>query len=444
MSTHVWFTRTQWSVGQGFFHSGEVETLGTSVLYVFDCGSFDGDALDREIDEFLNRHRDQQIDMLFVSHFHYDHVSGLPRLLREASVKAVIIPVIEPIERLAVLGATISEDALESWAVDFAADPEGALRDLNPEIEVIGIETSEEDPSDTDDPLETDDDVIPEVEIGVEGAEDLDEPSDVQVKAGETSTVQGSSSTGDTVPLWIWKAYTTKFARQRHVALLHELALQPGLSAAAIQAAMKNASSFRRFVQAHHAEISAAFAKTFSDVNLSSLLVYSGPASERKYQGRGFRTRSRHFEGKEIGAWDILPGWFGVGDQRMGVRLLGCTAGTATPSGRCSWMSRRRARQHFASRQAPSKLDPSARQQRRRPQLSGPALLSPSMPIRLSLAHKATTEAGGLRRDRPLSNRCAQRFAMPRISGEWNAPPAARAEAPSRSRYGVTPPSMNG
>jgi len=317
MSTHVWFTRTQWAVGQGFFHSGEVQALGANVLYVYDCGSLDDDALNREIDEFLVRHENQQIDMLFVSHYHYDHVSGLPRLLSEANVKSVIIPVIEPIERLAALGATLPQDELDSWAVDFAADPEGALRGLDPKINVVFVEPSEDD---TDDRGADDGGELPKVEIGEEGAEDLDEPSRVRLKVGGTSTLRGDDLKGNTVALWIWKAYTTTFARRRHKALLKHLEKQPGLNAASIKNALNSALLFRQFVQTHHKEITAAFAQTFPDVNLSSLLLYSGPATERKYRGRRYRTRSAHAEGKEIGAWDILPGWLGTGDQNMGVR----------------------------------------------------------------------------------------------------------------------------
>lgn len=321
MSTHIWFARTQWAVGQGFFHSGKVWGLGSDVLHVYDCGSLNDAALEREIDLFFERHG-KHVDLLFVSHYHYDHVSGFPKLLTEATVDTVIIPVIAPIERLVALVATMPANADDSWAVDFAADPVQALRDLNPKIQVIQVEPSEEDPGDEDVP-EDDSTDFPEPELGTDGSEDLEPPSNVQLRTGPTSALEGTDSGGVTVAVWEWKAYTTKFAQQREAALLQHLAAQLGVDEGVITAALATTASFRQFVQQHHAAICAAFDQTFADVNLSSLLLYSGPAVSRKFRGRPFRTRSVFRDGKEIGAWNVLPGWLGTGDQKMGIRRCG-------------------------------------------------------------------------------------------------------------------------
>lgn len=321
MTSNVWFTRTQWAVGQGFFHSGEVWGLGNDLLHVYDCGSLDDAALDREIELFFTRHG-RHIDMLFVSHYHYDHVSGLPNLLKNAKVDTVIIPVIAPIERLVALGTTMPADARERWAVDFAADPVQALRDLDPNVRVIQVEPDEEDPGDEDRPDDDSAD-LPEAETGSDGSENLQPPSNVHLRTGPTSALEGTDAAGQTVAVWEWKAYTTKFAQQRHACLLSHLAAQLGVEEGVVTAALASMASFRQFVQTHHAAITAAFDQTFADVNLSSLLLYSGPAVGRKLRGRSFRTRSHGRDGKEIGAWDVLPGWLGTGDQKMGIRRCG-------------------------------------------------------------------------------------------------------------------------
>lgn len=94
---------TQWAAGQGFFHSGWIraeEPRGPEVVHVFDCGAHWAfcAALDREIDQFRERH--DHIDLLFISHFHLDHVSGLEGLLAGRPARRIVAPLLEPEERL--------------------------------------------------------------------------------------------------------------------------------------------------------------------------------------------------------------------------------------------------------------------------------------------------------------------------------------------------------
>ena len=107
-------SRTQWAVGHGFFHSGLIESGGKPVTYVYDCGATlaNSNNLDREIDEFIcqlrscwkncrcplcyplrypqwyrqrynwrcSRRYSSLVDIMYISHFDYDHVSGIPKL----------------------------------------------------------------------------------------------------------------------------------------------------------------------------------------------------------------------------------------------------------------------------------------------------------------------------------------------------------------------------
>ncbi|MBD8104756.1 MBL fold metallo-hydrolase [Plantibacter sp. CFBP 8775] len=313
------FTRTQWAVGQGFFHSGEVRGARKTVRYVYDCGSLDPASLDREIAVFLRRHKTVKIDLLYVSHYHYDHVSGLEKLLTSCDVGTVIIPLIEPLERLAALGASIPANAVSSWAVNFAADPRTALRDIAPNAEVIEVAPVTRDGDDFDDDP-TDDGAIDVIATGIGGSEALADPTGVQLRTGRTSSLEGVDTNGNAVVLWQWKSYATQLAWNRRAKLKAHLAAQKGLSDQLIEAAMKTPAAFRAFVAKYHTEISNAFAASFPDVNLSSLLLYSGPPADRPHMGRTFRRRSDHVDGREIGAWGVLPGWLGTGDQKMGKR----------------------------------------------------------------------------------------------------------------------------
>lgn len=307
------YDRTQWAVGQGFFHSGEVRYSENEVMYVYDCGSLNDGALNREIDRFIDRYRGRRIDMLFVSHYHHDHVSGLPRLLKEVGARSVVIPVIPAIERLIAVGSTIPESAIGTWSVDFAADPVNALRDIDPNLEIIQVPP----PADDEDTEANNDDEPPARDTGADATGGFGSLEDVELRTGATSVFEGTDSTGAAVPLWQWKAYTTKLARKRRTKLVERLAHHLGLDVSGFEMILFDAGAFRRFVELHHKGVADAFASVFGDVNLSSLLVYSGPVLERMSR---FRGRIRIGGGRAIGIWGQLPGWLGTGDQKMGRR----------------------------------------------------------------------------------------------------------------------------
>ena len=74
------------NVGQGLFYTGDI-TLGKNRVFkfIYDCG---GDNVNDALDNYLGR--DAEIDLLVISHFDSNHISGLPKLLN--SVKKIFIP----------------------------------------------------------------------------------------------------------------------------------------------------------------------------------------------------------------------------------------------------------------------------------------------------------------------------------------------------------------
>lgn len=95
-----------WPVGQGLFYSGSIDIEGElSFNFIYDCGTNSGQQyLNNSVDRYLgsiSRFGKQVdyplIDMLVISHFDQDHVSGLGYLLEELSkhnsyVKKIYIP----------------------------------------------------------------------------------------------------------------------------------------------------------------------------------------------------------------------------------------------------------------------------------------------------------------------------------------------------------------
>ena len=91
-------TRTIHPVGQGAFYT-EVfsDSEDKTFTMVYDCGTETATAdlkipLEQQIDGFKKGIK--QIDLLFISHFHKDHISGLDRLLDGIRVCKTIIPML--------------------------------------------------------------------------------------------------------------------------------------------------------------------------------------------------------------------------------------------------------------------------------------------------------------------------------------------------------------
>jgi len=95
-----------YKAGQGSFYGGRIWHHENDRMYtvVYDCGTSpfiagNSQSLNNEIDAFKfssrNYPHSNDIDLLFISHLDYDHVSGLKRLLTEFNVKNIVLPYIE-------------------------------------------------------------------------------------------------------------------------------------------------------------------------------------------------------------------------------------------------------------------------------------------------------------------------------------------------------------
>lgn len=86
-------------VGQGAFYTERIKIDGKIYNVVYDCGSTTAYKVNRgkpileaEIKTFYDKN--ENIDLLFISHFDYDHVNGLKYLKDHCNIKRVIMPLI--------------------------------------------------------------------------------------------------------------------------------------------------------------------------------------------------------------------------------------------------------------------------------------------------------------------------------------------------------------
>jgi len=90
---------------QGLFYSGIIHNDNDKYTFVYDCGTDSPgcagnmSVLCESICEFKSQ-IDKKIDLLIISHFHYDHISGIQELLEGIKVDTVVMPYTSDIERL--------------------------------------------------------------------------------------------------------------------------------------------------------------------------------------------------------------------------------------------------------------------------------------------------------------------------------------------------------
>lgn len=88
-------------VGQGAFYCEQFmnEESSETINIVYDCGSKSKSIIEKQIENTFDK--GETINAVFISHFHYDHVSGLEHLLEYCNVKTIFLPMVTNEDRIA-------------------------------------------------------------------------------------------------------------------------------------------------------------------------------------------------------------------------------------------------------------------------------------------------------------------------------------------------------
>lgn len=132
--------RTFHPIGQGGFYSEkfyENDNMFFSVVY--DCGSFSPDTLENEINNtFINNN--DKVNVLFISHFHQDHINRVEYLIDKCKVDYIFIPEIDEEEKMLILSSYNSKNRNESsFLYKFLINPQQAIKELSEHVKVIFI-----------------------------------------------------------------------------------------------------------------------------------------------------------------------------------------------------------------------------------------------------------------------------------------------------------------
>ncbi|MDO8989404.1 MAG: MBL fold metallo-hydrolase [Sideroxyarcus sp.] len=140
--------RQQWAVGHGFFHSGKIETDTASYRYVYDCGSHHSNHLaNKRVNELYGIESldsdKPSIDMVVISHFHADHINGVPRLFQQFKIRQLVLPFLSEDSQIVAL-AQLAATSPNAWNElhELVTNPRGWVNQHNGE-ETLIVQISE-------------------------------------------------------------------------------------------------------------------------------------------------------------------------------------------------------------------------------------------------------------------------------------------------------------
>lgn len=131
------FTRTLRPVGQGAFFTECFDMGRYETIVVYDCGSTSKEPLISEIKQFKNEHKSfldyapVPFNILFISHFDDDHVSGLKELLKKTLVDEAFID--ELVKEYSWLGIdkSIVETLVKMYLIKKNSDKKSFIEELS-------------------------------------------------------------------------------------------------------------------------------------------------------------------------------------------------------------------------------------------------------------------------------------------------------------------------
>lgn len=313
--------RTQWAVGNGFFHSGQVATPTTAINYVYDCGALNRTpnqaSLQREVE--VSVARENHIQLLFLSHFDFDHVSGLPTLAAATTINRFFIPMVPAAERLLTFAANLNagnreaSPEVESFYEDLIIDPAQALTTLTADqaepatIVIVGPTTS------ADVPLN---ESVTEIPEGLTRDEIAGAQIDATLLLGVEPVRVTASAQG--VVVWEWLTFVSQQALDAVPAFVKALSSRKLISDADD---LGKPAKVEDLVRNHKQLLTGAYDEAVQSIgssfnkNLTSLMLYSGPPPSSRLQA--YRAKANPAERPEIGAWGPRPGWLGLGDADL-------------------------------------------------------------------------------------------------------------------------------
>jgi len=239
----------------------------SALVWLYDCGSNQEPALHREIAKV-----NAEIDVLFISHVHSDHVSGIEHLLKNKTVRQIVLPYLEPDTRLMLLAQAEMRDELTASYQAFLADPLSWVRSRSEGATIIYVDGDDGE----GDIAETPAPPFPE-----DGGAAAEEPLELAwIHSAHDKSDSGIEVVGQGALLavrsgamqlnWVFATHVHKPSQGKREAFkkaLHKTF--PGMSDAKIKTAAHTKAGLKKLRTCYDA--------LWKDHNLVSLSLYAGP-----------------------------------------------------------------------------------------------------------------------------------------------------------------------
>ena len=280
-------TRTFHPVGQGAFYTERFYTGNGAFTIVYDCGSETlkkGKTLETRIRSTFPE--GTEIDVLFISHFHDDHINGLGTLKDHCKIKRVVLPYLGKEEKVFLKAQYYLNHSSSSGFTytEFESFLDNPARFLGRDNEVAVIE------------------ILP---IDSEGEQEP--PRSHPEEAVDITEIRGEWSNGQRQREWhqggpAFNSGTVfKFPRsyewffipfnynQDHYSKAFKDAIEEeGLSLGEIDTIEKIMQHKDKIIKAYESSVSRDPESTNGDLNKSSMMLYSGPTSEDRFHFSSF------------------------------------------------------------------------------------------------------------------------------------------------------------
>ena len=133
-------TRTFHAIGQGAFYTEKFEN-GFTIVY--DCGGQNKKFIVNKIQEVFQKN--EKIDILFISHFHNDHINGVDFLLEYCDVKKVVLPFLHDNMKIQFIIENTKNRSYNQFIVNAIINPQDTFKDQ----ELVFVEHFNIDPNST-------------------------------------------------------------------------------------------------------------------------------------------------------------------------------------------------------------------------------------------------------------------------------------------------------
>lgn len=237
-------------VGQGAFFSERFSETETPLNIVYDCGStsLSTKFLKTKINSSFRKN--ETIDILFISHFHADHINGIEFLMKGRTIKNVVIPYLDDEEKALIkISNFLEEGYIETSIID---SPETFFGEDTRIIRVAADGDSRNLINELKDDFNID---LPNQNKGV------------STQGSSTTIASGTVLRFSHLTLWQFIPFNYKM-------IVRAKPFVDAVEAAGLK--LKDLNSIEK-IQASKKILIEAYKKVDNDLNRTSLILYSGP-----------------------------------------------------------------------------------------------------------------------------------------------------------------------